>query len=147
MVRTDQRSLKFLLEQRLIAVEYQRWIAKLMGFDFTIEYKKGVENSTTDALSCLPPVLELGLLSVVNGLNSNVFLTQIKENETLNGILQDLINKQPAPEGYGLGGLLTYKGWLVLPADSPTIPLLLTEFHTSPVDGHQRVLKTYQCLS
>lgn len=143
MVRTDQRSLKFLLEQRLIAVEYQRWIAKLMGFDFTIEYKKGVENSTADALSCLPPVLELGLLSVVNGLNSNVFLTQIKENETLNGIVQDLINKQPAPEGYGLGGLLTYKGWLVLPADSLTIPLLLTEFHTSPVGGHQGVLKTY----
>lgn len=44
VVRTNQKSLNFLLEQCVIAGEYQRWIAKLWGYDFHIEYKRGREN-------------------------------------------------------------------------------------------------------
>ncbi|KAL0534101.1 hypothetical protein IC582_028382 [Cucumis melo] len=35
-VKTDQKSLKFLLEQRVIQTQYQNWIAKLLGYSFEV---------------------------------------------------------------------------------------------------------------
>ena len=45
----------------------QKWISKLIGYDFTMEYKKGVENRVIDALSRKDdwePEITLSLLSI-----------------------------------------------------------------------------------
>lgn len=51
MVHTDQKSLRFLTEQRIMGEEQQKWISKLMGYSFKIKHKPGKENSAVDALS------------------------------------------------------------------------------------------------
>ena len=51
IVRTDHQSLKFLLEQRIATPAQQKWLAKLLGYAFIVEYKKGIENKVADALS------------------------------------------------------------------------------------------------
>lgn len=51
IVRTDHRSLKHLLTQKIATPSQQVWVAKLLGYDFTIEYKTGVSNTAADALS------------------------------------------------------------------------------------------------
>jgi len=51
VVRTDHHSLKFLLDQRLSTIPQHHWAAKLLGFDFCVEYKPGAANVVADALS------------------------------------------------------------------------------------------------
>ncbi|KAK3124678.1 hypothetical protein QOZ80_7BG0590520 [Eleusine coracana subsp. coracana] len=51
LVKTDHYSLKFLLDQRLVTVPQHHWVSKILGFDFTVEYKPGKQNIVADALS------------------------------------------------------------------------------------------------
>lgn len=94
IIRTDQQSLKFLLEQREIGSDYQKWVCKLLGFDFEIQYKKGVSNRVADALSCKDvsdPVL--------SSLTSNVFfpMDQIYGEIEQDDFIQQLISRISDP--------------------------------------------------
>lgn len=51
VVWTDQHSLRFIMSQREIGAEYQRWVGKLLGYDFEIKFKLGVSNGAADAFS------------------------------------------------------------------------------------------------
>jgi len=50
IIRTDQESLKVLLEQNLQTPEQQQWLPKFLGHDITIQYKPRRENVPPDAL-------------------------------------------------------------------------------------------------
>ena len=50
-VKKDHDSLKYFLEQRLSSEEQQKWVTKMLGYDFEIIYKKGKQNVVADALS------------------------------------------------------------------------------------------------
>ena len=53
-VRTDHHSLKFILEQRVGTPSQQRLLAKLLGYDFDVEYRSDASNRVADALSRIP---------------------------------------------------------------------------------------------
>ena len=50
-VKKNDDSLKYFLEERLSSKEQQKWITKMLGYDFEIIYKKGKQNMVVDALS------------------------------------------------------------------------------------------------
>lgn len=69
VVRTDHRSLKHLLYQHITSPSQQYLTAKLMGFDFEIEYKAGTTNKAADALSRRDYEAEFAAVTVPNWLD------------------------------------------------------------------------------
>lgn len=64
VVRTDQRSLKFLLKQRIVNEGNKKWSNKLLGFNFHIGYHFGLENKLVDTLSRIYLALNFSSLSI-----------------------------------------------------------------------------------
>lgn len=51
IIKTDHQSLKHLLKQRITTPLQQKWLTKLLGLSYEIQYKKEVDNKVADALS------------------------------------------------------------------------------------------------
>ena len=51
VVKTDHYSLKYLLDQRLATIPQHHWVGKLLGFEFSMEYRSGATNTVVDGLS------------------------------------------------------------------------------------------------
>lgn len=49
-IKIDQRSLKYMMDQRIIILKQQKWVSKLFGYDYEIIYKPGKENQAADTL-------------------------------------------------------------------------------------------------
>lgn len=47
----DQQSLKYFLEQQVTTPEQQKWVTKLLGYEYDIKYRPGKENSAADSMS------------------------------------------------------------------------------------------------
>lgn len=145
IVRTDQKSLKHILEQRLIGSDYQRWVTKLMGYDFEVQYQTGASNRVADALSRKEPTITCNSVSVgywkfwgqlKEELDKDEFIQRVKKDLEVNaGSLKDFVILQ---------GNLLFKGKLVIPAASPLIPEIISTFHDSYLGGHSGEKKTHQ---
>lgn len=54
VIKTDQKRLGHLLDQKLSTPSQFGWMTKLMSMDYEIQYKKRKDNSVADALSRAP---------------------------------------------------------------------------------------------
>lgn len=110
VVRTDQHSLKFLLEQHLVAEEHQRWLSKLLGYDFEIQYRPGIENKAADSLSRRDGPLQLAT-TVSGGVDTTTIQQEVSADNELSRIRSELSQGKKGPAGYTLEGQrLLFKG-------------------------------------
>ncbi|PNX92424.1 retrotransposon-related protein [Trifolium pratense] len=147
-VSTDQKSLKQLLQQRIVTAEQQNWSAKLLGYDFDIVYKQGKLNKGADALSRIHEGEINAMVSKLKWIQEEQIKTEIQADEKLSKIVNDILQDPRACPGYELrNGVLLYDGRLVISSKSLLIPVLLDEFHSSPQGGHSGFYKTYRRLA
>ncbi|KAL8096190.1 hypothetical protein AgCh_037224 [Apium graveolens] len=137
IIRTNQQGLKWILEQKLSTPFQQFWLSKLMGFDFEIHYKKGVENVAVDALS---RVKSADVLNMAISLTSSELPELIKTNYLLDQTLVTLLQKLEAQEAvphYKLQqGLILQRGKILVGPDDNLRVKIINWNHSSPESDH-----------
>jgi hypothetical protein len=144
-VKTYHDSVKYFLEQRLSSEEQQKWVTKMLGYDLEIIYKRGKENVVEDALSRKDEYVGefLFVISIIQPNWIKEARDEWKNHKEVWTLIQRLQQDSSASNTFtGKNYSLWYKYRLYL-CNSQLKQKVLLEFHTSPVGGHSRFLKTY----
>lgn len=144
LVRSDHFSLNFLLDQRLATVPQHHWVGKLLGFDFTVEYKVGVNNTAANAL--LRHDTDKVLLLAISGPRFDFIdsLRQAHDTDPALMALRDELWADQRQDPWALiDDMVTYDSRLYIPPASPLLQEILEAVHG---DGHEGVQRTLHRL-
>ncbi|KAK4397676.1 Retrovirus-related Pol polyprotein from transposon [Sesamum angolense] len=149
-IKTNNQSLKYLLEHRISTPSQKKWLFKLMDYEYTISYKKGKENVVADALSRrrhdIPE--QQGTLSTLVTIQTDL-VNRIKTSWVADTRLQKLITTLEG--GYcqnkyyeWRNQVLTRKGKLVVGNDKKLRNDILKLYHDGALGGHSGKQATLQ---
>jgi hypothetical protein len=120
-------------------------VGKLLGFDFSVEYKLGPTNVVADALSCRDTPDD-GSILVLSAPRFN-FVTRLRQAQLSDPALVALQDEVRAgSKGLPwavIDGMVQYGGWLYIPPASPLVPEIMAAVHE---DGHEGVQRTLHRL-
>jgi hypothetical protein len=144
-IKTDHHSLKYFIEQRLSSPKQNKWLTKMMGYDYEIIYKKGKYNLVAYALS--RQYEDEGSLFSLS-LPIPHWIDEVQHewitHPTISHIIQQLQADTIPPTDYTWkANVLKYKDRLVLSLDSTLKPRILNELHSFSLVGHSGFQKTY----
>ena len=158
VIKTDHQSLKYLLEQKIGTPAQQKWITKLLGYAFLVEYKHGKENLVADALSRKEAVkggefegIKVGTLCIIS-FPTPTWLDELKLTYTSDAATKKIIlaiqSGSNIPTGFTFSNdLLFYKGRLFLGSSAQELKAqVLQQVHASPLGCHSGYLKSFQRL-
>lgn len=146
-IRADHRSLSFLNEQNLHSEMQRKAMARLMGLQFKVVYRKGKENCATDALS------RMGHLFAIQAVSESKpqWIQEVLNSYTTDSQAQRLITslsiQSPDEKGFELHqGLIKYQGKVWIAQNSALQTRLISALHSTPVGGHSGISATYHRL-
>jgi len=144
-IRTDHHSLKYFLEQRLSSPQQNKWLAKMLGYDYEIIYKKGKDNKVADALSRQFEE-ESTLLAI--SLPIPEWIEEARQewfsHPGLSQLISQLQDDPNSIQGYSWqDDILRYRDRVVISPTSTLKSRILAELHSSPIAGHSGFQKTY----
>lgn len=132
-----------ILTQQIQTPEQQKWITKLIRYDYEIQYKPGRKNKVADALSRVDvPLFAAVSIPMVH------FLPKLRDfycNAEVG--LQFLNNVKDDPALTIKDGLVFFHDRLYIPKETGLHLELLHEFHSSPLGGHYGVKSTLARIS
>jgi len=120
-----------------------------LGYNYDIQYKARGHNKVADAPS---RVLDwTGQFFGITIPYLNIF-RKVQEGYKTDQELVHLLKQVEAdPQGFSeyqiISSVMFYRGKIYLSTKFALIPLLLEEYHATPIGGHAGILKTYGRLS
>lgn len=147
-IRTDQQALRHLLDQKIMNPVQPKWITKLLGLNYEIQYRKGVENKAADALSRYPRGEEsCQAITTV----TPIWMQRVKQSYDGDAYYsQVLISKPIDPSTYAdysvVAGIIQYKGRVVIGSAGELRQSVLKGVHSTPFGGHSGIWGTYSRL-
>ncbi|GAU44853.1 hypothetical protein TSUD_112270 [Trifolium subterraneum] len=150
IIQTDHKSLKELLTQVIQTPEQQHYLAKLLGYNYEIQYKPGNTNIVADALS--RAIIDDSQTCYALSVPHVTFLDDLKRELASDSefvSIYDKLRRDPSSvPGYKLkDGLLLYHDRIWVSHKSKFKLLLMREFHDTPIAGHAGLVKTMKRLS
>jgi hypothetical protein len=137
LVCTDLYSLKFLLDQRLATIPQHHWVRKLLGFDFSVEYKPGATNMVADALSCHDT--EEGAVLAISTPRFD-YIERLRHAQAIDpalvAIRDEITTGARAAPWSLIDGMVAFDSRLYVPPSSPLLQEIMTTVHD---DGHEGV--------
>lgn len=138
LVKTDHNSLKYLPNLRYLNDRQQKWVSKILAFDFDIEYIKGNNNVVADALSRKADLFSITEISA--DWRTMITAEYVKDpfaNDILYGKLQD-------DRFRTVNELILYEGRVYITPKSKMKDNVLKACHDTPLARHPRFYKTYK---
>ena len=145
LIRSDHYSLKYILDQHLSTIPQHQWVSKLLGYDFTVEYKPCKQNTVADALSrrdATEP--SLMALSEITFPIFDHLKAEITTNEEAGKLVQSIKTGQLSPAWTFEDGLILYKQRVHIPSSSPILQEVLHAIHNSTHEGSEKTLHRFQ---
>jgi len=141
VVRTDHQPLKFILDQRLATIPQHHWVSKLLGFDFSVEYKSGQTNIVADALSRRDAdAVAVHAMSAPSFDLLTEFRTAAVADDTRRKLRVRFEAGELGDQWQVVHGLLTFQRRLFVPATFSLLPAILATAHNDKHEGVQRTL-------
>lgn len=149
IIKTDQRSLVHLEDQRLTTPWQQKAMLKLLGLQFKIVYKKGVENIVADALSRRPQseaveMLQVAAVSTVKPIWLEEVVRGYQNDEEAQQLITTLALGKPIANFTLKDGLLRYKNRVWLGHNTELQNKVLNALHSAAIGGHSGFPVTYR---
>lgn len=138
VIKTDQRSIKYLLEQRLNTPVQQQWLPKLLEFDYEIQYKEGKDNVAADALSRVEgtEILHMAMTVLQCDLLQRI-MSCYEQDQVLGDLIVQLQQNPKAKKHYAWSqGILRRKNKIVVPDNLELRNSILDWLHCSSQGGH-----------
>ncbi|CAA0836889.1 Uncharacterized mitochondrial protein AtMg00860, partial [Striga hermonthica] len=145
---TDQQPLKHLLEQRIVTPEQQKFVSKLMGFNFEIVYRPGRKNTVADALSRREDVAELDAVTGPTWADWAELRKAQDEDAHFWNVIEKLNVGHDEDENHDMhDGLLLHHGRVVVPDTGSLREDIIRHFHDSKFGGHTGVFRTWMRIA
>jgi hypothetical protein len=137
--------LRYIQEQKLTEGIQNKLLVKLLGYHYSVEYKKGKENKVADALSRVKHIFyELFTSAAIPVWMTEVVKSYAEDLKCKELIQQLTVTPTALPNFTFSKGLLCFKNKIYVGSTTPLRRNIIDSLHNSELGGHSGEKATYE---